>query len=141
MKVYKFNSPSKLVTLNVFKYKIDWEHDGASKIERQFRDLIYPFWKHKIVLYQPRIPGCLLRLDFLNATNKLAVEIDGAQHNEFNKHFHANSRANYLSSIKRDLNKEKWLENNKIQLIRLNGEDLNEFSPKYIQDKFNISII
>ncbi len=141
MKVYKLNSSSKLVTLNVGKYKIDWLKDGASKIEKQFRDLIYPFWKNSIVLYQPLIPGSLLRLDFLNVNKRLCVEIDGEQHNSFNKHFHANSRANYLGSIKRDLNKEKWLEDNKILLIRLDADDLNNFSPQDIFDKFNISII
>lgn len=141
MKVYKYKSLTKLVTINIWKYKIDWENDGASKIERQFRDLIYPYWKNSIILYQPRIPGSLLRLDFLNVNKRLCIETDGIQHGVFNKHFHNNSRNVYWASIKRDLDKDKWLENNQIDLLRLNQEDLDEFSPKYILDKFNINIL
>ena len=141
MRVFKFNSLTKLVTLNTSKYKIDWENDGASKIERQFRDLIYPYWKNKIILFQPRIPGSLLRLDFLNVTNRICCEIDGPQHGEFNKHFHSNSRMNYLSSIKRDMNKENWLKTNNITLLRLEEEDLNNFSIEYIKNKFDINLI
>ncbi len=141
MRVLKYNSKTKLVTINTNRYRIDWENDGASKIERQFRDLIYPYWRNCIVLFQPRIPGSLLRLDFLCVNKRICVETDGVQHGEFNKHFHANSRLNYLSSIKRDLNKEKWLEDNKISLIRLDGDDLNNFSPNYILDKFSVSIV
>jgi hypothetical protein len=141
MKVFKFGSLTKLVSINVNKYKIDWEKDGASKIERQFRDLIYPYWKNKIVLFQPLIPGTRLRLDFLNATNRLCVEIDGPQHNEFNKHFHNNSRAKFLASIGRDLKKDDWLRANNIKLVRLDSSDLDNFSIKYIQEKFDISIL
>jgi len=140
MKVTKLSS-DKIVTLKTSKYIIDWENDGNSSLEIMFRNLIYPFWKNYIVLFQPRIPGSLLKLDFMNMNKKLAVEIDGEQHGKFNLFFHNKSRANYLSSIKRDLEKEKWCERNNIQLLRLNEEDLQYFSPKYIQKKFGISLI
>lgn len=140
MRVIKLNS-DKIVTLNTSRYSIDWENDGNSSLERQFRDLIYSYWKTQIILFQPRIPGSLLKLDFLNVNKKLAIEIDGPQHGEFNKHFHNNSRANYLSSIKRDLEKENWCERNQIKLLRLNEEDLWNFSPSYIQQKFGINIV
>jgi len=139
--VFKYGSKTKLVTININRYKIDWENDGASKIERQFRDLIYPFWKNQIVLFQPRIPSSLLRLDFLNVNKKLAVEVDGKQHNEFNKHFHNNSKNNYLASIRRDIEKENWMADNKISLLRLVEDDLDNFSYEYILDKFGVSIL
>ncbi len=141
MKVSKLNHPEKLVSLSYKKYAIDWQTDGASKIEVKFRDLIFPFWKNRIVLFQPRIPGSLLRLDFLCVNNRICVEIDGEQHGSFNKHFHNNSRNTYLASIKRDLGKEKWLESNNIRLVRLNKEDLDNFSIKYVEDKTGISLI
>ena len=141
MRVFKFKDKSKLVTINEWKYKIDWENDGASKIEIKFRNLIFPYWKNSIILYQPRIPGSLLRLDFLNVNKKLCVEIDGTQHGSFNKHFHNDSRNEYLASMKRDMDKEEWLQTNNIILIRLIEEDLNNFSEKYIYDKFGVNII
>ncbi|MDO8610085.1 MAG: hypothetical protein Q7R95_06025 [bacterium] len=140
MRVTRLNS-QKTVLLKINKYKIDWENDGNSSLETRFRDLIYPFWKNHIVLFQLIIPSSLLKIDFLNCNKKLAVEINGPQHNSFNKFFHNNSRANYLSSIKRDLIKIKWLEDNNIQLLELQEEDLDNFSPKMIQEKYGINII
>src|SRR2546426_220282 len=101
MRVTKLNS-SKTVLLKVRKYLINWDDDSAfaSKLEVKFKNLIYPYWKNYLVLFQCRIPGSLLRLDFLNCSLKLIVEVMGRQHSEFNKFFHRDSRANYLQSIK-----------------------------------------
>lgn len=140
MKVKKIGS-DKEVLLNIRKYSIDWEKDGNSSLETRFRDLIYPYWKGSIILFQLTIPGSLLKIDFLNCNKRLAVETNGSQHNKYNKFFHAGSRANYLSSIKRDLSKQKWLEDNNIQLLELEELDLDNFSPTYIFYKFGINII
>ena len=140
MKVKKLNS-DKLVTLNVRKYLIDWNNSGASKIEVKFRDLIRPYWFRSIILYQPRVPGSLLRLDFLNVNKRLCVEIDGSQHGEFNKHFHKNSKNVYLASIKRDLQKEEWCATNDIKMLHLTSEDLDNFSPRWVESMYGISII
>lgn len=141
MRVGKLNNPNKQVLLKIAQYKIDWENDGNSSLEVRFRELIKPYWFHKIVLFQCTIPGSLLKIDFLNCTNKIAVETNGKQHNNFNKFFHNNSRANYLKGIKNDMSKYNWLEQNNIQLLELEEDDLDSFSPQYIQEKFNINII
>jgi hypothetical protein len=140
MKVTRLNS-DKLVTLNIRKYLIDWENDGNSSLEVRFRDLIYLYWRNSIILFQPTIPGSLLKLDYLNVNKRLCVELDGPQHNKFNKFFHNNSRNIYLAAIKNDMKKEKWLERNKITLLRLNEHDLDYFSPKYIENSYGINII
>lgn len=139
MKVKKLNS-NKLINVNINKYKIDWEKSGVSSLEIRFRKLIRPFWQNSIVLFQFRIPGSLLRLDFLNVNKFLGVEIQGLQHNNFNKHFHGNSRFNYLSSIKRDLTKYTWCGENNMQLLELTEEDLDSFSLQHIKEKFNIDL-
>ena len=41
-----------------------------------------------------------MTVDILNATKKIAIEVQGKQHTEFNKFFHNNSRADYLNGIK-----------------------------------------
>ncbi len=140
MRVSRLNNPNKLVLINVKPYIIDWENDGASKIEIQFKDLIKRYWINDIILYQFRIPASLLRIDFLNVNKKIAIEIDGAQHNKFNKHFHADSKINWLGSIKRDLAKEKWCEQNNIKIHHLIEEDLDNFNRKYILNKFGWEI-
>jgi len=140
MRVKKLNSDKEFL-LTTKKYGIDWGNSGASGIEIQFRNLIFPYWKNSIVLYQPRIPGSLLRLDFLNCNKRLCVEINGEQHGKFNKHFHHNSRMNYLASIKKDVIKQQWLEKNNIALLELEKKDLDLFSSEYIKEKFGIDIV
>jgi len=140
MRVKKINS-SKEVLLNIHKYKIDWEKDGNSSLERQFRDLIYPYWKQSIVLFQCTVPGSLLKLDFLNCNKRLCVEINGPQHGQFNKFFHANSRAKYLEAMRNDFKKQRWLDENNIQLLELIQSDLDNFSLKYIEQTYGVNII
>lgn len=140
MRVKKFNS-NKEVSLSTRKYAIDWENDGNSSLERQFRDLIYPYWRNYIVLFQLTVPGSLLKLDFLNCNKRLAIEIDGPQHDKFNKFFHNNSRITWANHMKRDLDKYKWCEENNIKVIQLIKEDLDNFSPKEIEKRFGVSII
>lgn len=140
MRVLNYIS-NKEVSLNTKKYAINWEKSGASKLEKQFRDLIYPYWKRSIVLFQCRIPGAKLRLDFLNCNKRLAVEIDGEQHSKFVKFFHNNSLNVWKESMKRDSEKYEWLEKNNIKFVQLVKEDLDNFSPDVIYEKFGINII
>jgi hypothetical protein len=129
------------ILINTKRYNIKWEKDGASKLETRFKELMFPYWNRYIVLEQFRIPGSLLRVDFVNCNKRLAVEINGPQHNSFNKHFHRNSPANFLASIKRDMTKINWLEKNDFKVLELDEEDLDYFSPKYIKEKFEIDIV
>ena len=84
--------------------------------------------------------GTRLKVDILNATIKVAIEVNGPQHSSFNKFFHGNSRAKYLASIKRDWEKANWLEKNGYKLIELEESDLEDLSKKYIEDTFKIKI-
>ena len=81
-----------------------------------------------------------MKVDFINMTKRIAVEVQGPQHESFNKFFHGNSRANYLKSIKRDHHKMIWLENNNFKVLEIKGEDLASLSPAYIFGKFSVNI-
>jgi very-short-patch-repair endonuclease len=81
-----------------------------------------------------------MHVDILNLTKKIAVEVNGPQHKEFNKFFHNNSRANYFNSIKRDWKKTEWLERNGFQLIEIETQEIPKLSEDFIKDKFGISI-
>lgn len=143
MRVGKLNNPSRLVLISTKRYLVDWEKDGNSKLERKFRELVKPYWKNKyIVLFQMTIPGSLLKIDFFNVNKKIAVEIQGEQHDEWNPFFFKN-RMEYASSIQRDMSKYDWCQQNGIKLLELKEEDLNDyvFDPDYIEKKFGVSII
>ena len=135
------NINNKLVNKNVKKYLIKWEAKSKSKLQFQFKQFFYPYWKNHIVYEEFPVYGTLLKVDFLNATKKIAIEIQGNQHESFNKFFHENSRLKYLESIKRDVKKEKWLNMNEFKFIELYETDLKKINAEYIYKKFNINII
>lgn len=130
-----------LVNKNVRKYLINWQGKSRSKLQYTFKEFFYPYWKNHIVYEEFPVYGSMLKVDLLNATKKIAVEIQGDQHEAFSKFFHDNSRLKYLQSIKRDVKKEKWLEINEFKFLQLYESDLKTLSPQYIEEKCGILII
>ena len=135
------NINGKLVNKNVRKNLIDWEAKSRSKLQFKFKQFFYPYWKNHIVYEEFPVYGSMLKVDILNATKRIAVEIQGNQHESFNEFFHDHSRLKYLQSIKRDVKKEKWLELNEFKFFELYESDLKNLSPHYIEEKTGILII
>ena len=135
------NINGKLVNKNVRNYLVDWNGKCRSKLQFKFKQFFYPYWKNHIVYEEFPVYGTMLKVDLLNATKKIAIEIQGDQHESFNKFFHDNSRLKYLQSIKRDVKKEKWLEMNEFKFLELYESDLKNLSPQYIEEKCGILII
>ena len=135
------NVNGKLVNKNVKRYLINWEAKSRSKLQYKFKAFFYPYWKNHIVYEEFPVYGSMLKIDLLNATKKIAVEIQGSQHESFNKFFHDNSRLKYLESIKRDVKKEKWIDTNGFKFIELYENDLKNLSPQYIEEKCGVLII
>ena len=136
-----FNINGKLVNKNVSKHRIDWNGKSASKLQFNVKQFFKDYWKHHIVYEEFPVYGTRLRVDLINFTKKIAVEVHGQQHFNFNKFFHNNSRAKYLQSIKRDWEKAEWLELNKIKLVEIEEKDICELSPQFLEDNFDVFIV
>jgi hypothetical protein len=136
MKLY--NIYGKVVNKNVSSYLIDWDKSSRSKIQFKTKQFFRNYWKNHIVYEEFPVFGSLLKVDLLNATRRIAVEVHGPQHSQFNKFFHGESRLNYLKSIKRDVAKEKWLELNKFQLLEVYYDEVDLLTKAFIEEKFNI---
>ncbi len=137
---WRLNS-GKLVWKNDKKYIIDWDKPSRSKEQTKVKEFLRALWKNDIVYEEMPLPGGRLRVDFLNATKKIAIEHQGkGAHNEFNKFFHQNSRANYLASIKRDVKKVKILELNGYTVIETFTKDLDNLSQEFFLKTYNISL-
>ena len=112
---------------NSSRYLIDWDKKCRSKIQKKVKDLLYPHWIAEIVFEEMPVLGTRMTLDFYNANRKIAVEVDGNQHYQYNKFFHSNSRQNFLSQLQRDEKKEYFCEINQIRLVRILERDtINE---------------
>lgn len=86
------------------------------------------------------IPGSRLRVDLVNLNKRILVEINGVQHDEFNEHFHRNSRLQFLGQITRDSAKKDWAEANNFKLIEILPEDL-PLSREFFREKYEIEIL
>ncbi len=138
MKLY--NIKGKLVNKSVTKYRIKWDAECRSNFQYEVKQFFKKFWYGQICYEEFPVYGTRMKVDLINMTKRIAVEVQGAQHESFNKFFHNNSRANYLRSITRDHDKMVWLENNNFKILEIFEGDLASLSKKYILDKFEVSI-
>jgi very-short-patch-repair endonuclease len=104
---------------NVSKYLIDWDAKCRSGIQKTVKNDIKKHWFADVVFEEFPVAGTRMTIDFFNATQNIAIEVDGNQHYKYNKFFHSNSRQNFLSQLKRDEKKEYFCDINNIKLIRI----------------------
>jgi hypothetical protein len=138
MRLYDING--RLRNKNVSKYSISWSKKSRSKIQFKTKQFLKDFWSAHIVFEEFPVYGTRLKVDILNATIKVAIEVQGRQHSAFNKFFHGNSRSKYLESIKRDVLKSKWLETNNFKLIEIEEDEIKLLSKKFFLKKFGLKL-
>lgn len=137
----KFITPfGKSKNVNLSKYLIDWNDDSLSKFQWKTKQFLYPYWRTHVVCEELLLAGTRLRLDFLNVSRNIAIECQGAQHTNFNSHFHNGKRSNYLGQIKRDLNKSEWCEKNDLLLVEIFEQDIDDLSPQWFLEKYDITL-
>jgi len=119
--------------------RIKWNVKRASDAQYRAKLFLKEFWEQDSVFEEFVIPGSRLRVDFINFTKKIAVEVSGRQHEEFNKFFHKN-RIGFIKSVKRDFQKIKWLEINDIKLIEIYDHETFNLNKKEIEEKFSITL-
>jgi len=136
MKFIKLNT-TKLVNVNIQKYKIDWNRK-VSAPQKKVKDFLFPFWSANIVLEEFIIPGSKFRIDLLNLTHKIAIEVSPrALHVNYNKFMHGN-RVGFLDKLKADTQKMVWAENNGFKFIELYDEEINNLSKNLFEEKFGV---
>jgi hypothetical protein len=99
------------------KYLIDWESGSKSKVQNSVKKYLKKYWLHDIVFEEFPLVGSRMTFDFYNATKNIIIEVQGKQHTKFVPFMHANSKINYLKQLKRDEDKIKFCNLNKIVLL------------------------
>lgn len=139
MRLYNING--KLVNKNVNKYLIKWDKKSRSKLQFRIKQFLRQYWENQIVFEEFPVYGSLMKVDIINATKRIAIEVNGNQHSEFNPFFHDKSRLKYLGSITRDYQKHEWLTKNNFKIIELEESEEDKISVDFIKEKYGISII
>ena len=135
-----YDIKGRLRSKNVSKFLIDWDKKSRSKIQFKTKKFLELFWGNHIVYEEFPVFGTRQKVDILNATIKVAVEVQGKQHSSFNKFFHSNSRSKYLESIKRDVTKRQWLEANNYKLIEVEENEIELLSKEFFLEKFDLKL-
>ncbi len=138
MKLTKLNS-ERIVNVNLGKYSIDWDRK-VSAPQLKVKTFLRPYWQSDAIYEEVLIPGSLLRVDLLNSTRMIIVEVSpDSVHRHFNTFMHKN-RFNLLKKIKADMDKRKWAESNGFRFIELEDQDLKNLSKDLINDKFGVML-
>ena len=130
-----YNIQGRLQARKVSKYLIKWNKKSRSKIQFKVKQFLKKYWENQIVYEEFPVYGSRMTVDIVNATKKIAIEVQGRQHKEFNKFFHK-TRGNYLESIKRDYIKREWLEKNGFVLIEVEEKEINKLSKTFFKKCF-----
>ncbi len=137
MRFKKLNSKVE-VNVKVTDYLVDWDRK-VSAPQKKVKDFLRPYWKTHVVLEEFRIPGGLRRIDLMSLTRRIAVEVSPETSHSYNEWFHKN-RANFAESVKRDLEKAEWAEQNDFTYVSLNEEDIEILSPEFFKEEFGITL-
>lgn len=121
---------------NAKSYIINWDKKSRSKFQFDVKKFLKKYWQEDVVFEEVKVVGTRLSLDFLNATKKVAIEVQGHQHFSYVKFFHGN-RINYLNQIKRDYKKIEFCELNGIKLVEIYPKD--ELS-KDLFERFGVNL-
>lgn len=135
-----YNLRGKLMFKNVSRYIIKWDGKSRSKLQFKVKQFLKPYWRGHIVYEEFPVYGSRLSVDILNASFKLAIEVQGEQHTQFH-YFHAGKPVNYLDGIKRDVKKQEWLEKNDFKLIEINYDEIEKLSSEFFKSQYGVDLI
>lgn len=123
MKFKTLNGKERLLR-NAKKYIINWEAKSKSNIQWRVKQFLSSYWKYDVVFEEMRVVGTRLSLDIYNANKKIAVEVQGKQHQAYNPYFHDNNRSKWVSQLRRDDLKLQFCLTNGIKLVEIYETDL-----------------
>jgi hypothetical protein len=104
-------------------YLIKWDEASRSKFQYNVKQFLKKYWSTDMVFEELPMVGSRMSFDFYNATQNVAIEVQGEQHIKFTPFFHGTAKSNFLGQIRRDTEKQKYCELNSIKLIEIYPKD------------------
>jgi len=138
MRLYNVNG--KLVSKSISKYEIKWDGKSLSNLQFKTKQFLKTFWLGHFVYEEFPVYGTAMSVDILNATRKIAVEVQGQQHSQLHKFFHDGSPNKFLESLARDKKKKDWLEYNGFILLEIEYDQVDSLSKKFIKETFDVDL-
>ncbi len=109
-----------LVNVDVRPSKYPIKELSRSSLQGETGHYLVDCFPMDVILEDFTIPGSRLSVDFFLPKRKVAIEVQGKQHNERVDHFHGPiTNFGYKNQMNRDQTKLEWCEKNKIYLIQI----------------------
>ena len=105
------------------KYIIDWDGKSRSKIQKSVKVFLKKYWERKIVFEEFPMAGSRLSFDIFNASDNIAIEVQGQQHTRYTPFFHGENKINYIDQLRRDKLKMDFCKKNNIKLVEIYFND------------------
>lgn len=125
MKFFDTNGREHKIDLRPSKWPRKEMGDGRGKFQSSVGDILNELYPLHHIFEEFQCVGERLFLDFFLPTKKIAVEVQGPQHNSFNQFFHEDKNA-FARQQENDKRKEKWCEINGIRLVKIKWGEKRE---------------
>lgn len=140
MKVLGLNGRTFKITPS--DYTVDWDRK-VSAPQKAVKDFLRPFWERHVVTEECAIKtgrgSRSMRIDLMNWTRRIAVEVSPSSSHSFNQFFHK-TRVGFGAAMKRDLDKEEWCGLNRFTYVLIDDEALPRLSVEWFKETFDIDL-
>ena len=121
------------------KYSIKWDSESLSLFQFNVKQFFKKYWIKDIVGEEVLIPQTRLRVDIVNFSRKIAVEVNGLFHVEYTPYFQ-NSVEDFERQVYRDVLKEYLLEKNGFEVIEIYEKNM-PLKEKWVEKVFGSHIL
>lgn len=121
MKLLKLNGESFSFTSKASEFPLKPKELCRSNIQYECGQLLKKLFPSESILEDVPLPDGFY-LDFFIGSRKLAIEVQGRQHDEYVPFFHKNKKG-FIASQTRDYNKEQWCDLNGIILYKVKDKE------------------
>ena len=121
------------------KYSIKWDSESLSLFQFNVKQFFKKYWIEDLVGEEVLIPQTRLRVDIVNFSRKIAVEVNGLFHVEYTPYFQ-NSIEDFESQVYRDVLKENLLEKNGFEVIEIYEKNM-PLKEKWVEKVFGSHIL
>ena len=107
------------------KFQRKEEGEGRGKFQTLVGNMLAELYPSDYILEEFPCVGEALHLDFFMPRKKIAIEVQGRQHNQFVEFFHGTADG-FKAQRARDLRKAEWCELNNIRLVKIDVGEKRE---------------
>ena len=123
---------------SMLKYTINWDKESKSAMQKTVKDFLRPYWESSVCFEEMPCVGTRLSLDIVNASRKVAVEVQGQQHEKHIPYFHGESKLAYVDQIVRDADKAQWCEVNDLILVEIYARHIPTLSVEWFEESYGV---